>query len=259
MRDRVSVYILRLIGMSVDTVILFDSDWNPQQDLQAQDRCHRIGQTKQVVVYRLLTAKSVEIMMMERQISKKKLERLTIQGGDFSKAGGRSNDTVLTLSKLRRLLEDDVSDLESRRESISIADCANGTEPSAGASNGGDITDEELNMIMDRNRLFATLEDTVAVPPVTASSSSHTPSGKHSSSSSSSSTPLTSPSSKPLSGSKRKHSDAESKSPNIVASAGSSSGTVVNAVLQVPLEGRMYDIISLDKFTLQSINANVPV
>ena len=45
-----------------------------------QDRCHRIGQSRPVVVYRLLTAGTVEIEMMEKQISKKKLERLTIHG-----------------------------------------------------------------------------------------------------------------------------------------------------------------------------------
>ena len=37
---------------SADTVIIYDSDWNPQADLQAQDRCHRIGQKRPVVVYR---------------------------------------------------------------------------------------------------------------------------------------------------------------------------------------------------------------
>jgi ATP-dependent DNA helicase len=53
---------------AADTCILFDSDWNPHQDSQAQDRCHRIGQTSPVVVYRLLTIDSVDIDMMERQI-----------------------------------------------------------------------------------------------------------------------------------------------------------------------------------------------
>ena len=53
---------------AADTCILFDSDWNPHQDSQAQDRCHRYGQTRPVVVYRLLTTGSVEIDMMEKQV-----------------------------------------------------------------------------------------------------------------------------------------------------------------------------------------------
>lgn len=45
---------------SADTVILYDSDFNPQMDLQAMDRAHRIGQTKKVQVYRLITEGSIE-------------------------------------------------------------------------------------------------------------------------------------------------------------------------------------------------------
>lgn len=45
---------------SADTVVIYDSDWNPQMDLQAMDRAHRIGQTKQVNVYRLITKNSLE-------------------------------------------------------------------------------------------------------------------------------------------------------------------------------------------------------
>jgi superfamily II DNA/RNA helicase len=96
---------------SADTCILFDSDWNPHQDSQAQDRCHRIGQTRPVIVYRLLTAGSIEIEVMEKQISKKKLERLTIHGGDFRRAGHRLG-SQLTLSNLRKLLDDDVKNLK---------------------------------------------------------------------------------------------------------------------------------------------------
>jgi SNF2 family DNA or RNA helicase len=47
-------------------VIIFDSDWNPQNDIQAQARCHRIGQDKTVKVYRLITAKTYEKTMFER-------------------------------------------------------------------------------------------------------------------------------------------------------------------------------------------------
>ena len=48
---------------AADTVIIYDSDWNPQNDLQAQSRAHRIGQTRAVKVYRLLTKKSYEMHM----------------------------------------------------------------------------------------------------------------------------------------------------------------------------------------------------
>jgi len=53
---------------AADTVIFYDNDWNPQVDLQAQDRCHRIGQTRPVRVYRFATANSVESRILERQI-----------------------------------------------------------------------------------------------------------------------------------------------------------------------------------------------
>ena len=66
---------------SADTVIIFDSDWNPQMDLQAMDRAHRIGQTKQVNVYRLVTKDSLEERMIERQCLRLKLDSLVIQTG----------------------------------------------------------------------------------------------------------------------------------------------------------------------------------
>ena len=50
---------------TADTVILMDSDWNPQVDLQAMDRAHRIGQKKQVRVFRFVTEKSVEEKIVE--------------------------------------------------------------------------------------------------------------------------------------------------------------------------------------------------
>ena len=43
-----------------DTVVFYDSDWNPTMDAQAQDRCHRIGQTRDVHIYRLISEKTVE-------------------------------------------------------------------------------------------------------------------------------------------------------------------------------------------------------
>ena len=68
---------------AADTVILFDSDWNPQQDLQAQDRAHRIGQTRNVVVYRLATRGTVEEMLLGKAEGKRRLEKLVIKKGNF--------------------------------------------------------------------------------------------------------------------------------------------------------------------------------
>ncbi|KAI5861933.1 SNF2 family N-terminal domain-containing protein [Durotheca rogersii] len=72
---------------SADTVILFDSDWNPQQDLQAQDRCHRIGQTRPVIIYRLATKGTVEEELLLSADAKRRLEKLVIKKGGFKTMG----------------------------------------------------------------------------------------------------------------------------------------------------------------------------
>ncbi|KAI9448032.1 SNF2 family N-terminal domain-containing protein [Lactarius indigo] len=66
---------------TADIVVLYDSDWNPQADLQAMDRAHRIGQTKQVYVFRFITEESVEERMLERGAQKLRLDQLVIQQG----------------------------------------------------------------------------------------------------------------------------------------------------------------------------------
>jgi len=66
---------------TADTVILYDSDWNPQADLQAQDRAHRIGQKKQVHVFRLVTDDTVEVKVVERAQQKLKLDAMVVQQG----------------------------------------------------------------------------------------------------------------------------------------------------------------------------------
>ncbi|GMM46784.1 DNA translocase [Pichia kluyveri] len=66
---------------TADVVILFDSDWNPQADLQAMDRAHRIGQKKQVKVYRFITENAIEEKVLERAAQKLRLDQLVIQQG----------------------------------------------------------------------------------------------------------------------------------------------------------------------------------
>ncbi|KAL1457210.1 hypothetical protein WDU94_001865 [Cyamophila willieti] len=66
---------------TADVVVLYDSDWNPQMDLQAMDRAHRIGQKKQVRVFRLITENTVEEKIVERAEVKLRLDKLVIQQG----------------------------------------------------------------------------------------------------------------------------------------------------------------------------------
>ncbi|KHN98465.1 ISWI chromatin-remodeling complex ATPase ISW2 [Metarhizium album ARSEF 1941] len=90
---------------SADTVILYDSDFNPQQDLQAQDRCHRIGQTRPVIVYRLATKDTVEESLLMSADAKRRLEKLVIKKGGFKSMGQKmENKEQLDAETLRALL-----------------------------------------------------------------------------------------------------------------------------------------------------------
>ena len=84
---------------SADIVVLFDSDWNPQADLQAMDRAHRIGQTKQVVVFRLVTEQAIEEKVLERAAQKLRLDQLVIQQGRAQQAAkaAASKDELLSM------------------------------------------------------------------------------------------------------------------------------------------------------------------
>ncbi|XP_050535331.1 helicase domino isoform X2 [Daktulosphaira vitifoliae] len=67
-----------------DTVIFYDSDWNPTMDAQAQDRCHRIGQTRDVHIYRLISEKTIEENILKKANQKRLLGDLAIEGGNFT-------------------------------------------------------------------------------------------------------------------------------------------------------------------------------
>jgi ATP-dependent DNA helicase len=105
---------------------------------------HRIGQTKPVAVYRLLTFGSVDIDMMEKALSKKKLERMTIAAGGFKKPGRRAN-MQMSFNTLVELLSDDIKDLQSKGQDESNTM----------------ISDEEFELIMNREKLFAEGKDAI--------------------------------------------------------------------------------------------------
>ncbi|XP_018007087.1 chromodomain-helicase-DNA-binding protein 1 isoform X2 [Hyalella azteca] len=96
---------------TADTVIIFDSDWNPQNDLQAQARAHRIGQKNQVNIYRLVTKNSIEENIIERAKQKMVLDHLVIQSMDtsgrtvFNKKLSSNNSNPFNKEELNAILK----------------------------------------------------------------------------------------------------------------------------------------------------------
>ncbi|CAG2114489.1 unnamed protein product [Medioppia subpectinata] len=99
-----------------DTAIIYDSDWNPQMDLQAQDRCHRIGQSKPVIVYRLVTAHTIDDKILQTANKKRKLDKMIIQKGQSLRSSSRLSagddhntstaaERTMTIDELMNILE----------------------------------------------------------------------------------------------------------------------------------------------------------
>merc|ERR1719412_2487794 len=139
---------------AADTVIIYDSDWNPQQDLQAQDRCHRIGQTKPVMVYRLVTANTVDQKIVERAAAKRKLEKMVIHKSKF-KAGVENVKSSLQSLSAQELLS--LLDSQDYVGAVSASDKYHGQV----------FTEEQLDLLLDRSDLAweNTKTDTDTKPP----------------------------------------------------------------------------------------------
>ncbi|XP_048774216.2 lymphocyte-specific helicase-like isoform X2 [Ostrea edulis] len=120
-----------------DTVIIYDSDWNPQCDIQAQDRCHRIGQTKPVIIYRIVTANTIDQRIVERAAAKRKLEKMVIHKGRFKSGIESFTETMkpLTPQELMDLLK--AKDHEKEVEDVE------------------NLSKEALNSLLDRSDLYA--------------------------------------------------------------------------------------------------------
>ena len=115
---------------TADTVIIFDTDWNPHQDLQAQDRAHRIGQKNEVRILRLITEDSVEEMILERAHAKLEIDGKVIQAGKFDQKSTAEEQEAM----LRALFEK-----EDERRSKGSTD------------EEDDMDDDELNQVIARN------------------------------------------------------------------------------------------------------------
>lgn len=102
---------------AADTVIIFDSDWNPQVDLQAMARCHRIGQTRPVVIYKLCTKGTIDETIMNRAQAKRNLEKMVIS----KELSPSINFTDTFVEELRRLFNssNDIV-ITSKKQGINI-------------------------------------------------------------------------------------------------------------------------------------------
>lgn len=130
---------------AADTVILFDSDWNPQQDLQAQDRAHRIGQTKPVIIYRLASKGTVEESLLDRAYGKRRLEKLVIQKDKFRSLPGSKQLQQREQSKTIAADNDHAIDIDwilQNDEFENYEPLAEGEEV---------LSDEDLRVLMDRS------------------------------------------------------------------------------------------------------------
>ncbi|KDQ10834.1 hypothetical protein BOTBODRAFT_35944 [Botryobasidium botryosum FD-172 SS1] len=120
--------------VAADTVIFYDQDWNPQMDLQAQDRAHRIGQTRPVLIFRLVANHTVETKIMSKASEKRKLEALVIAKGKF-----KLPTAIVRQQKQESIAEMATALLKLEGEKIEIV------------SHGDNvISDADLDVLLDR-------------------------------------------------------------------------------------------------------------
>ncbi|RMZ82239.1 hypothetical protein DV738_g1832, partial [Chaetothyriales sp. CBS 135597] len=154
---------------SADIVILYDSDWNPQADLQAMDRAHRIGQTKQVRVFRFVTENAIEEKVLERAAQKLRLDQVVIQQGRAQQQAKQaaSKDELLNmiqhgaekvfetkgstgaLDDIDAILargEERTAELNAKYEKLGIDDLQKFTSESAYEWNGEDFTNRKKDI-----------------------------------------------------------------------------------------------------------------
>lgn len=124
---------------TADTVIIYDSDWNPHQDLQAQDRAHRIGQKNEVRILRLISSNSVEEKILERAKYKLDMDGKVIQAGRFDNKSSETDRDAM----LRVMLE---------------------TAEAAESLEQDEMDDEDLNLILARSdaelEIFKEMDET---------------------------------------------------------------------------------------------------
>lgn len=141
---------INLVG--ADTVIFYDSDWNPAMDAQAQDRAHRIGQTRDVHIYRLITESTVEENILLKAKQKRHLQQISMEEGNFTK------DNIFQGSSLRDIIGSD-----SVPEGISakfLSALSGGDDQAAAAGGAAGACGKPAMSQSDLMKAIAAAEDT---------------------------------------------------------------------------------------------------
>ncbi|KAI7862197.1 SNF2 family N-terminal domain-containing protein [Spinellus fusiger] len=127
---------------AADTVIFYDSDWNPTVDQQAMDRAHRLGQTKQVTVYRLITKNTIEERILQRAKQKDEIQKVVISGGEFKQVDFKPREIVSLLlddeeldNKLQQQLKRKAEEEEKKKQARPVKRIKKST-PQAQSSGG---------------------------------------------------------------------------------------------------------------------------
>ncbi|XP_034411870.1 chromodomain-helicase-DNA-binding protein 8 isoform X2 [Cyclopterus lumpus] len=127
---------------AADTCVIFDSDWNPQNDLQAQARCHRIGQSKAVKVYRLITRNSYEREMLDKASLKLGLDRAVLQ----SMSGNKETNVN---GQVQQFSKKEIEDLLRKGAYAAIMD---------ENDEGNRFCEEDIDQILQRRATTITIE-----------------------------------------------------------------------------------------------------
>ena len=136
---------------AADTVIFYDSDWNPTIDSQAMDRAHRLGQTKQVTVYRLITRGTIEERIRRRALQKEEVQRVVISGGagahvDFNTRSreNRTKDIAMWLAD-----DDQAAEIEKKEAELKEKEEKEGPTKRGKKAGGGGAAKRSKELTMD--------------------------------------------------------------------------------------------------------------
>ena len=134
---------------TADQVIIYDSDWNPQADLQAMDRAHRIGQTKQVYVYRFIVEHAIEEKVLERAAHKLRLDQLVIQQGSNRNSAQEKAKAAASKEELADMIRHGAQEVFDKKDGNSLQDMSIDDLIASGEKRTQELNDKYVTLGLD--------------------------------------------------------------------------------------------------------------